>query len=325
MKKAIFAALSLLAFASCSNDNVVDTPAPVAIAFEDLFVEIKTRAAIDPSITTTTIDAFDVWGFMNKPFCEVFDGERVSKEADGWKYDNLQYWIPNSKYYFAAVAPVDDSNITVDASGMCADGIGKVTFTNVDGTCDLLYATKNVATGDVIADRPEAVKLQFAHLLSKVKFTFTNGFPNPYTTLKVANVCITNAPKSGEIDLAQQNWRTNNAWNITEEGTTINFGNMDTTDGIAQGESASCEYKRFTIPTAGSRSYTISFDVELLHNGLTADVITKTVEVSDVEFKIGKSYNLKADITPDNLGLKPIEFDVVVEEWIPAESNITIM
>ena len=325
MKKAIFAALSLLAFASCTNDSVVNAPAAVAIEFGDSFVEIKTRAAIDPSITTATIDAFDVWGFMNAPTGVVFNGDRVSKGADGWKYDNLQYWTPNNSYYFAAVAPVDDSNITVDASGMCTDGLGKVTFTNAAGTCDLLYATKSVTTGDVIADKPEAVKLQFAHLLSKVKFTFTNGFPNPYTTVKVSNVCITNAPKAGEINLAQSGWYANNAWTITEEGATINFGDIDTTNGFAQGDSAASEYERFTIPAAESRSYTITFDVELIHGDQTADVITKTVELSGEAFKIGKSYNLKADITPANLGLTPIECEVVVEDWVPAASDVTVM
>ena len=137
MKKAIFAALSLLAFASCTNDSVVNAPAAVAIEFGDSFVEIKTRAAIDPSITTATIDAFDVWGFMNAPTGVVFNGDRVSKGADGWKYDNLQYWTPNNSYYFAAVAPVDDSNITVvdillltnyHNISRCHPGFHRVTF-----------------------------------------------------------------------------------------------------------------------------------------------------------------------------------------------------
>ena len=325
MKKVFLTALSLLAFASCNNDCVVDAPAPAAIEFEDSFVEIKTRAAIDPSITTATIDAFDVWGFMNAPTGVVFNCDRVSKGANGWKYKNIQYWTPNNNYYFAAVAPVDDSNITVDASGMNTTGLGKISFTNAAGTCDLLYATKNVTTGNVIADKPEAVKLQFAHLLSKIKFTFTNGFPNPYTTVNVTNVCISNAPKSGEINLAQEGWYTNNAWTITEAGATINFGNIDTANGFAQGESAFSEYERFTIPADANRSYTISFDVELIHGDQTANVVTKTVELSGVEFKIGKSYNLKADITPANLGLVPIEFEVVVEDWVPAEPDVTVM
>ena len=45
--------------------------------------------------------------------------------------------------------------------------------------------------------------------------------------------------------------------------------------------------------------------------------INKTATLTGVAFNMGRSYNIKADITPENLGLLPIEFTVEVNEWIP--------
>ncbi|MBQ7951941.1 MAG: fimbrillin family protein, partial [Alistipes sp.] len=68
-------------------------------------------------------------------------------------------------------------------------------------SCDLLYASKLVITPETIAPQPEKVTLQFAHLLSKLKFTFTNAFTNANTSIKVKNITITDAPGEGVIAL----------------------------------------------------------------------------------------------------------------------------
>ena len=168
--------------ASCSKVESLETSAAGQIAFGDSFVEIKTREAVDPSTTTASINAFDVWAFMNEPSGTVFAGERVTKSESGeWTYNALQYWVPSKSYYFYAVSPVGDANISVDVAEINKIGIGEIAFTNENGTCDLIYAAKNVNTDAVIADNPDKVHLQFAHLLSKLKFTFTNLFTNLFT------------------------------------------------------------------------------------------------------------------------------------------------
>jgi hypothetical protein len=204
-------------------ENVGPQP-NAAIGFADSFVEIKTRAAADPSITTESIREFSVWGFMDDTKAAVFNGQTVSKNNDGtWSYEKLQYWLPSHTYYFGAIAPVGHQDITVNTSGANQYGLGKVAFTNTDGSVDLIYASKEVTTSDdVINDAPGKVQLQFAHLLSKVKFTFTNGFTTENTTLKVENITMT-APKAGEINLAQEDWWTNNAWVATTEGLVLSY------------------------------------------------------------------------------------------------------
>lgn len=317
MKKLFTLALAFAALASCSKVESLETSAAGQIAFGDSFVEIKTREAVDPSTTTASINAFDVWAFMNEPSGTVFAGERVTKSESGeWTYNALQYWVPSKSYYFYAVSPVGDANISIDVTEINKIGIGEIAFTNENGTCDLIYAAKNVDTDAVIADNPDKVHLQFAHLLSKLKFTFTNLFTNENAHLAVKNIVITDAPKVGNIALNVAE----RAWEITDgQFTLLEFGSVNEDKAFNINESFECAAERLTIPADNTRRYNIEFDLELYYGDELALSSHKVVKLEGQTFEIGKNYNIKADITPNNFAeeaLKPIEFTVEVDEWI---------
>lgn len=318
MKKILLSAFAIFAMMACNNEEPVRLQEQSLITFEDSFVEAKTRAE-DPSITTESIDAFDVWGFINQPSGLVFDAERVTKSDKGWGYTNLQYWMPEKPYYFHAVAPVGDENIVVDKTNMNTEGLGIISFTNVYGTTDLLYASKHVATGsDVLNNPPAPVELKFMHLLSKIKFTFTNGFPTNNTSLKVTNIKITNAPAEGSVAVNKD--REDFAWELVQgETTELAFGDVNGGVALASLESKDCAAERLTIPADATRNYTITFTLELFYGDQSAGVSEKTVTLEDQEFAIGKNYNITATINHENFyneALKPIEFIVVeVEKW----------
>ena len=320
MRKTFYGVLALAALVAC-NKEVVKTEATSAITFDNSFVEIKTRGAVDPSITTASIDAFDVWGFAGTTDAVVFDAERVTKQEDGtWKYANLQYWVPNKAYYFGAIAPVDNKDIEVDLATAGTDGLGKVKFTNTDGTVDLLYARKSVVTGsDVLYNDPGKVSLQFAHQLSKVKFSFANGLSNENSKIAVKDIKMT-VPAKGTVTLATGAWEIN-----TTETTTLAFGDvnggetLEITDGYAE-----CADERLTIPCGETVTYKITFTLELYYGDSTTPAYTveKEIELKEQALLIGKNYNFKATITGENLELIPIEFDVVtVEEWVEGTSK----
>lgn len=320
MKKILLSAFAIFAMMACNNEEPVRLQEQSLITFEDSFVEAKTRAAedSDPSITTGTIEAFDVWGFINQPSGLVFDAERVTKSEDGWGYKNLQYWMPEKPYYFHAVAPVDDANIVVDTKEMNTDGLGTISFTNVDGTTDLLYASKHVATGsDVINNPPAPVELKFMHLLSKIKFTFTNGFTTNNTSLKVTDIKITDAPAKGSVDVNKE--RENFSWTLVQgETTELAFGDVNGGEALASLEESDCAFERLTIPADANHIYTITFTLELFYGDQSAGVSNKTVTLEKQEFAIGKNYNITATINHENFyneKLKPIEFTVEVEPW----------
>ena len=323
MKKILLSAFAIFAMMACNNEEPVRLQEQSLITFEDSFVEAKTRAAEDPSITTGTIDAFDVWGFINQPSGVVFDAERVTKSEDGgWGYTNLQYWMPDKFYYFHAVAPVDDANIVVDKTNMDTKGLGTISFTNVDGTTDLIYASKHVPTGsDVINNPPAPVELKFMHLLSKIKFTFTNGFPKN-TSLEVTDIQITDAPAKGSVAVNME--REDFKWTLVQgETTELDFG--DVNGAVASGESKDCAYERLTIPADATRNYEITFTLKLFYGDQLAGKNDKVVTLEDQEFAIGKNYNITATINHENFyeeALKPIEFTVEeVEDWIPGDVN----
>ena len=324
MKKLFTLALAFAALASCSKVESLETAAD-RIAFGDAFVEVKTRAAVDPSTTTATINAFDVWAFMNEPAGTVFAGERVTKSESGvWTYNSLQYWVPSSSYYFYAVSPVGDSNISVNVDEINKTGIGEISFTNADGSCDLLYAAKNVNTDSVISDNPEKVKLQFAHLLSKLKFTFVNEFTNANAHLAVKGVKISDAPGAGSIALnvAAPAWQ-----NTVDQQTVLAFGDVNSGNPFDITLSEEAAVERLTIPADNTRRYTIEFDLELYYGTELAFTSHKVGMLEDQAFAIGKQYNIIVRIGAENFSdeaLKPIEFDVIVDEWVDGEFNGTI-
>lgn len=324
MRKSIIAILSLVAMVACTNDVTVKTQAPAAITFEDSFVEVKTRAAVDPSITTATIDAFDVWGFMDDPKGLMFDAQRVTKGEAGWTYNPLQYWTQDHNYYFYAVAPVDNADIVVNKD-LNIEGLGTIDFTNTDGSVDLLYAEKQESTynEDVNADGHETVKLTFAHLLSKVKFTFTNGFPEGTSSLKIENIKISQAPSKGTVTLNDDT--AGRTWKVTDSNATLDFGHVNGGVALLPNESAECDNERLTIPADANVRYQIDFTATLYYGENVALTSEKTVYLEDQAFVIGKNYNITATIDNTNIAedaLTPIIFDVVeVEDWELGEHN----
>ena len=324
MKKVLLSLVALVAMVACNNEETVVVDSNSLITFDNSFVEVKTRVE-DPSITTASIDAFDVWGFIDQPSGIVFSQEHVTKNAEKneWEYANKQYWLPDNHYFFFAVAPANaiaplqNAPIVVKTTGMNDKGLGTIEFTNENGTLDLLYAEQDVDTA-VIND-PGKVSLQFMHLLSKVMFTFKNAFTNNNATLKVTGLKITDAPKNGSV--AVNDVRTNYTWNIPQDSeiTTLDFGNVNGGERFKVGESKGSERARLTIPAGTGQRYNVVFKLELYYGDELAGTSNKSVYLEGQEFAIGKNYNIVAEIGPKNFAdnpLESIEFDVItVETW----------
>ncbi len=316
MKKTVLIAFTALGLVACVQEEVVTVPQTDAITFDQAYIDNATRAAADPSTTTASIAAFDVWAFMNEYDGTVLVDEDVEKAGSTWGYANTQYWTPNNKYYFAALAPMNSANVTETiASGDAAKlGLGEIAFTNVDGSEDLLYAATMVQAPDydqLKLNNMPPVKFQFNHLLSKVKFTFTNGFTTDNAYVVIEDIKMT-APKSGTIDLAVENWWDNDDWNLGTEEIELAFGGVEK---LAMGTFNECAQERLTIPAEADQVYDITFTVKLYMGKQLALQTTKTSTVTGVAFEMGKAYNLTAEINSDNLELPAIEFDVVVKEW----------
>ena len=191
-------------------------------------------------------------------------------------------------------------------------GLGTVSFENVDGTEDLLYA-KEMKVAKSLNEDNGPVKFQFQHLLSKVKFTFTNGFPTETASIKVTNVTM-EVPAEATIDLAQANYT--KAWTLGAGTTTLAFGDVEK---LAYTERAEVANERLTIPAADTQDYLISFHVELFMGAQSVYEADLTSTVSGYELAMGHAYNFSAVINAESLQLENIVFDVeVVDNWISA-------
>ena len=288
-----------------------------AISF-DSFVGNATKA--DPSYNETTkpLEAFKVWAFMDETAGNVFDAEVVTNNGGVWSYQNLQYWYPKHTYYFAALAPVkDDAHWSVNVAtddAKAVYGLGTVSFTNEDGTEDLLYAKAKVPTPADAAylanNGMPAVEMDFQHLLSKVKFTFQNGFNANNTTVQVTGVTMS-APKAGTIDLAVTDYA--EGWNLGTESITLAFG--DVAGALALGASAEAADERLTIPAAATQEYAVSFHVLVKQGSVKAMESDINATISGIALEMGKAYNFTAVINQDVLDLKPIQFTATVQGW----------
>ena len=222
----------------------------------------------------------------------------------------LQYWVGGYNYTFEAIAPKSgDNGVTFNA----ANGASTIKFVS-DSETDLIYATgsKDLTSTTNLANTPGAVGLVFNHLLSRVKFSFVNGFPaESDVKLTVTNVKINDAGKTAIYTPSNETWAA-----ATESGD-VNFASTAVAN-IAGTKSAETEHK-YLIP-ADIKNYTVSFTVVMTQGGVS-DTFNHTVTLStdELELEAGKSYDLTATLNNENINpdgdLFPIEFTATVTSW----------
>lgn len=333
MKKTLLLVAAAVALVACSNEETVHQSAPEAIGFDNAFVENSTRSVNDPSFSSAEggkmFGGFRVYGFVeNAP---LFEGTEVTGSGLGndgaWTYTGTQYWVAGANYKFHAVAP-----ITENAQSVAYDVTNGVSFnyTNVDGTEDLLYAYQT-AEGKTTGNNAK-VAFTFDHILSKVKFSFVNGYDASNATLKVTNVKITNAHKTANVALNNTTvtWTGNNG----ETDNDLDFGaathREDTTTAAdyAFGTTYESYNERFVIPSANEHKYTVTFTVELWINGVQVDVDSNTTGVQGYNHTAtatfapaaGTAYDIQTTITAANIDPSgqqdPIQFTVTkIDGW----------
>lgn len=302
MKKVFLALAAVVALAACSKEETIIADKGAAIGF-DTFVENSTRAT-DPSLTVETMKTagFGVYGFVTNGTvtAPLFTNEHISWDDtnDVWTYGTKQYWIDGATYDFAAIAPYNAyTDVVATTAGV------NLTFTS-NGTTDLLYAQRNGVTG------PSTVGFTFKHLLSKVKFTFTNNYDATNTVIAVKNIVINDAYSVGAAELGHNGTAVTAAWTPSSADLVLAFGNANPAAGyIAQGEFQDSDKALLLIPTAG-HTYNVTFTIELLYqNGVDdADnpVYVKVKEYNHTvalthNFEFGKSYNVATTIDYTNI------------------------
>lgn len=314
MKKIFIAVLAVAALASCSQEYVVVEQPKAAIGF-DTFVENSTRAN---DLTVGNFD-FGVYGLVEKngDNALIFNNQTVA--ADG-TYSPAQYWIASAQYYFTAIAPKTNANWTYTTTNAHS---GTISFDNSAAAAnqDLLFAyNKPAATPAEITAKPAKVGFTFNHMLSRVRFTFTNGFgQGSNITLQVTDVTITDAYATGELDVVDG---TPAEWDNLGGTLAKNFGKVgdDTLATLTDaGNTMSASTEHFYLIPA-NKAYNVSFTVKLFQAGVELDTYARTATIPATAMAKGMSYDIKTTLTAQNTSddgqLWPIEFTVdAVNNW----------
>lgn len=334
MKKIMFTIAAVAAFVTvgCSGDETLEAPEKKAISFDNAFVDKRTRTtAEDPSTTTDNITQFTVFGYQGTNL--LFNGQEVSNSGGTWSYSPVKYWISGETYNFVALANVTGATTSINSDTKTITT--KISdFTNEGGADPLVSAQETVTASTTTMASP--VSFSFKHLLAKVKFTFENGFAaTDDVTLQISNVKITNAYKKGNIEVSGATPTI--TWTSQSDPTaSLEFGNTGTIAPTSKDEAANA---RLLIPSASSKEYTITFDVDIIasvgESTLVTKTYSKTVKVTNQALEGGKSYNFQAKLDANNIGgsntdgtddgeLMPIKFTInEVSNW-GSENEVTV-
>ena len=304
MKKFLFLGIAATAmFASCTKDEMVEMNPQNAIGFET-FVDKSTRVT---DVTTDNLTAFWVYGWRSTE--QIFNAQEVTANKGACTYSPIQYWVGGYNYTFEAIAPKSGNNgVTLNA----ANGASTITFVS-DSETDLIYASATATTQDNITSAPAAVGLTFNHLLSRVKFTFTNGAAtNSAATITVSDVKITNAGNTATYSPFADGEK----WGAVTGSQEVGFASTDIAD-IAGGVSEDTEHM-YLIP-CDVNNYTLSFKVTMTQKqgnsstGVSDEFTYTNVKLANSSYTLEKgcSYNFKTTFNPGY----PIEFTAEVTGW----------
>lgn len=335
MKIVGFACIAMIAAVSCSQNELVGENQQL-ITFGDAYVDNSVRS-IDPSYgneTSNLVDSFQVWGTVtgNGQTVPLYEGATVSRNnaayGAAWECDQIRYWVPGASYSFAAITGATSVGVT--------DGMPATISYTANGTTDLLYGTQTASTKDMEdVSTMSTVAFTMQHLLSKVKFTFTNKFEGS-VDMQITDIKITNAPVSGTYTIdASEPWKVDtdtDGNNLTTLA--LDFGAgvaLNTTDEsasasvFATGAQAESLYERLVIPN--TQAWGISFTLNLMKEDIDGNsqvVFTKDYELSttdNVQLLAGYSYNFNVEISGID-DLQGIEFGVIVKDWVERTEDI---
>lgn len=316
------AAVAMLA--SCSNDETTGKAVKGNAIQFDGFVN-KSVKGVDDDITNDNLKNFQVWGLMSKgeQTGKPFDGTTVTKNGSDWTYTTPVYWENGYNYSFVAIAPAGFGTFNAPTT---VGQYGSIDFTN-DGETDLIYDVNGEHASKAVSTEgqcPAAIDFTFNHLLSRVKFTFTNAMDDG-STINVTGVTITNANTKATATLGETA-----TWALAKDNIpgNLTFGNVlldgQATD-FAAPESKATDHKYMIPAISNGQKYTVIFTVTRHHSGVT-DQYDHTVELPEITMEQGKSYNFTAELNaqnitggdpddPDNPQLCPIKFTATVSDW----------
>lgn len=313
-KSLVMCGIAALAFASCTQNEVLNVNENRAINF-DGFVGKPTKAAVNSVDDLTAFQVFGGYGTAGAlDYVNVYDDVAVIRSGDAgsytWTPAETKYWQQGYTYTFNAYAPALGSG--KGAASVGENGVTITDFVASGGETDLLIAeTKTVDATNTIPSG--AVQFTFNHVLSMIRFTFSTTLKG--VNITISNLTVKNVPNKATYTASTGTWETPAADAKTDYILTVTGA---ITNESTDGKKSSSE--KIVIPQSFTTGgLTVEFDL----NATGALTLNKhhSVTLPTTTWENGKRYNYDAEITKDNIdpsgSLSPITFgDPTVTPWV---------
>lgn len=327
MKKSfLMFGVAAMALASCTQNEVVEYAENRAIQF-DTFVNNNTRAVTE--LKTEELTQFNVFAYHGANTVDYNNVLVTGTSTSGWTPAANAYWQAGNAYEFAAYS---NQNEAITSKPGVSFASKTLTFTGYEvAGKDLVAAQTSVDAQDNV-NSYTAVNLNFYHMLSQIKFTFTNSDAADYN-LAISNIKITAGKTANGTFTMSAPSTPSITWNATDSNNGV-YTIANITD-IAEGANQTTESESLLILPQNTDNLKVTFTATLTDAG-GAKIAEGNFEASlDIDggaqtsnWMPGYRYNYTATLNgsdvpvdptdPDEPDAKPkkIEFsNVTVDEW----------
>lgn len=330
MKRSLFMlGVAVAALSSCSQSEILEVAEGRAIGFSS-FVNNNTRAAITEIAGTDDLTEYYVYGYHTDNI-PVFENVKVN--TNGTEY--TAYWEQGKTYNFAAYS---DGNSKIDSDISFSSTEDKLTISNYtpDNSKDLVAAIAEELTCNDPSTQGK-VALTFKHLLSQVKFTFTNTDSRSYT-MKISDIQIANAINTAKVEFTGTGSAATPEWSGSQTGSGVVAYQFDDLNDIAA--DGTHETECLVIPQSNENlqvTFTATFwdkasaEEDPICTGKFVASLKYTGSISGTtanEWTAGFRYNYTAEVNADDIKddqkpeeLHSIEFEATVSDWGDAAST----
>ena len=320
----ICAAAAIVALASCSKTEVVNTSAPEEIGFKAvtgvMTKGVQTTNDFDQTIGVLAYNTTDLTEyFANAKFTKTTvevattddSGAESTEKVTTWNGEAAKYWPIDSKLDFVVYSPYQETGnpVTVAVTNTSESKTLTVTVadntkTSLDLQTDYMYGAEYY-TGH---DKNEAsVAVNFKHALSLITVNFTG---NENVTIVAAVLDDTAQEGSYTVQYfpAVQEGASEITW--TSESADNDLTLNPATETKLSTEAITTEY--MVVPTAAS-SITITYKIE----GMTGANLVKTIDLTET-WAAGTHYTYNV-----NIGAHEIKFSTIVTDWSTGDTTGT--
>ncbi|MCR4592511.1 MAG: fimbrillin family protein [Bacteroidaceae bacterium] len=365
------ATLTIAGMSSCTNseeDNVASGKTLHAIKMNVLGSSSPSTRGVATSAGNLQFNDFQTWGYdavdgnIYMGTSET-SGKTVTRSADIWGYDPIQFW-PANALNFVAIAPntangVISNTVTKDGSNELTLTTSVSLPTNVTTQDDIMFAQASDITED---SQNGTVPFEFKHALSQIVFKGKLPSNGAITKVTISEITLGNICKDGDLTFTSngdffggnEQVTASNPSNFTLDGENLEYSVYEVGDnGVAAGTafdmttSNSVEKRNawFMLPQTTSawipnseaelKAGVVTSDptdgaylkvrAKLEKDGVTVLNDNKAIYIPlSVNWDRSKKYIYTLDFNGTS-ALSPITFTVTAENWSEANSNVLSM